>query len=659
MNHRNHSGTRLARREGRLRGGIGIEPLESRMLLAALLPAEEDGIAIERTIWRGHTVEARVDHWTGRLATTLPKAAGSGFRALESQLARRHPAWHATSLGGAAFSLVTPGASRQAVLGWASSTAAVQTLEPDFIFRTAAVPRDPLFASQWNLLNTGQYSGTAAADIRATQAWDVTTGSRSVVVAVVDSGLDVSHPDLAANIWTNPGEIAGNGLDDDHNGFVDDVHGWNFVDGTNDLTDVFGHGTHVAGIIGAGGDNGRGVAGVAWQVSLMGLKFQDARGVGSTGSMLAALNYATMMRRDHAINIVATNASWQAAGYSRVVEGVLKSQGDAGILFVAAAGNQGSDNDLTPRYPGGYRLPTVLSVAAAGPSGGLIPMSNYGRTTVDLAAPGGMIQSTFPNGGYGILSGTSMAAPHVSGVAALLAAAKPGLSAAAIRDAIVGSARSVAALAGTSVTGGMLDGRAALAWIGAGATTPPRAPPAAPPTPAPPAPFPVVDSFNQATGSLDPTRWIQSVGRIAVSKQTAVSSAPGTSLALLRGLTVADVRLQVGAIVPPIVGRSVGLVARHGGAGGDTLYLGRIVNRLGGPVAQIWVRETGTWRLLGRQSVTLRTGVLEFAVTGSRLSLRWNGRVAVEVRDATITAAGSAGVGTSGAGCRLDDFLAT
>ena len=616
-------------------------------------------MAIERTIWRGRAVEARVDHWTGRFTAALPAAAG--FRAVESQLARRHPDWHVTSLGGDAFSLVAPGSSRQAVLGWASRTAAVTTIEPDFVFRTASLPHDPLFPSQWNLLDTGQYSVTTGADIRAKDAWDITTGSRSVVVAVVDSGLDVTHPDLAANIWTNPGEIAGNGIDDDHNGFVDDVHGWNFVDGTNQLTDVFGHGTHVAGIIGAVGDNGLGVAGVAWHVSLMGLKFQDARGVGSTSTMLAALNYATMMRRDHAINVVATNNSWETtAGYSRVVEGVIKSQGDAGILFVAAAGNQGSDNDLTPRYPGGYRLPNVLCVAAAGPSGGLLSMSNYGRTTVDLAAPGGMIQSTFPGGGYGILSGTSMATPHVSGVAALLAAAKPGLTAGEIRAAIVGSVRPVPALAGTSVTGGLLDARAALAFVGVGPAIPPQPAPDVPPvTPPTPPPLPVADAFNQAAGPLDATRWVQSSGRTAVSAQTAISSSPATSLVLLRGLKVADVRLQVRVLLPPVVGRSVGLVARHGGSSGDAMILGRVVNRSSGPVAQIWARSGGTWRLLGRQAVTGRAGVLEFAVIGSRLTLRWNGQTAVDVRDTTVGGTGSAGVRTSGLGCRFDDFLAT
>jgi subtilisin family serine protease len=215
-----------------------------------------------------------------------------------------------------------------------------------------ALPNDPSFTQQWALDNIGQYGGVPGNDVHAPAAWNTTTGSRSVVVAVIDSGIDLTHPDLAANVWTNPGEIAGNGLDDDHNGFVDDVHGWNFVDNNADVTDGFGHGTHVAGIIGAVGNNGVGVAGIAWQVSLMVLRVQNNLGAGSTSAVIGALNYATMMRRDHAINVVATNNSWETStGPSVVVANAIRAQGDAGITFVAAAGNNASDNDLRHGAP--------------------------------------------------------------------------------------------------------------------------------------------------------------------------------------------------------------------------------------------------------------------------------------------------------------------
>ena len=244
-----------------------------------------------------------------------------------------------------------------------------------------AVPNDPSFGLEWNLRNTGQSGGTPGVDIAAEQAWNISVGSRSVVVAVIDSGIDLSHPDLAANLWTNPGEVAGNGIDDDRNGFVDDVHGWNFVDNNANLRDGYGHGTHVAGIIGAVGNNGVGITGVAWQVSLMVLRVQNDSGAGTTSAVIGALEYATMMRRSFGINVVVTNNSWEAAaGYSSVIEGLIRDQGAAGITFVAAAGNHGTDNDVTPRYPGNYDLPNVITVASLASAGVLAGSSDYGAT---------------------------------------------------------------------------------------------------------------------------------------------------------------------------------------------------------------------------------------------------------------------------------------
>lgn len=642
----------------------GAERLEARTLLSAV-PGPQDAGA-ESILWHGRNVEARIEHWVGRLTVAPIDAhaalpAGRSVSQLQAALTYRHPAWHATSLGGGMFSLATPGASPQTVARWATRTPAVATLEPDLVFHAASVPNDPLFASQWNLLNVGQYSGTIGNDIQAAKAWGITTGSRSVVVGVVDSGIDITHPDLAANIWTNPGEIPGNGIDDDHNGYVDDIHGWNFVDNTNNVTDVYGHGTHVAGIIGAAGDNGMGVAGIDWQVSLMALKFEDSRGIGFTSSMLAALNYATMMRRDHGINVVATNNSWEtSSGPSVVVENAIRAQGDAGITFVAAAGNNASNNDVLPRYPGSYRLPNVITVAALNTTNSLASMSNYGAASVDLAAPGSLIQSTFPGGTYGILSGTSMAAPQVTGVVALLAAAKPGITVAEVRTAILGSATPVASLAGKTVAGGRLNAGASLESLGIAPVPPaPQPPPSVtvPPAPASPS-LPFSDSFNRANGPVA-AAWLQPVGRMAISGNTAVSLSGGNAVMVLRSVVTADAHLRAWVNVRPITGMAVGLVARYGGPGDSSMYLGRLVKRPAGYAAQIWASDHGVWRLLGMRAAPGGSGLLRFDVVGDRLTLHLNGSVLLDIRNNSITRPGSVGVRTTGFGNRFDNVVAS
>jgi subtilisin family serine protease len=209
-----------------------------------------------------------------------------------------------------------------------------QLLAGDLVASSPVIPNDPSFAVEWGLHNTGQYAGTPGNDTGAAGAWQFTTGSRSVVVAVIDSGIDLTHPDLVANLWVNPGEIAGDGIDNDSNGFVDDVHGWDFVDNDAVPQDGYGHGTHVAGIIGAVGNNGVGVTGVTWQVSIMALRIQDDRGAGSTSAMLAALRYATMMRRDHGIMIVASNNSWDApAGWKSAKRGNPEKSSNGFMVF--------------------------------------------------------------------------------------------------------------------------------------------------------------------------------------------------------------------------------------------------------------------------------------------------------------------------------------
>ena len=266
-----------------------------------------------------------------------------------------------------------------------------------------AVPNDPQFPLQWNLSNSGSNGGTPHADIDALQAWNITTGSRNVVVAVIDSGVDYTDPDLAANIWTNPN--AG------RDGFSGDLHGYNFVANTGDPMDAYGHGTFVAGEIGAVGNNGTGVTGVNWNVTIMPLKFLDSTGNGYTSDAIRAINYATMERTQFGVNVRVINCSWSSGGDDPALEAAIQAAGNAGILVVAAAGNAAANNDATPQYPANSPSPNVVSVAATDSHDQLATFSDYGLT-VQLAAPGVSIYGALPGGQYGYSSGTSMAAPR-------------------------------------------------------------------------------------------------------------------------------------------------------------------------------------------------------------------------------------------------------
>ncbi|MGA2255992.1 MAG: S8 family peptidase, partial [Thermoguttaceae bacterium] len=313
----------------------------------------------------------------------------------------------------------------------------------------AAVPNDAQFSQQWALENTGQGGGTAGCDIDATQAWNITTGSKNVVVAVIDSGVDYTDPDLAANIWSNPN--AG------HDGFSGDVHGYNFVSDTGNPMDDNGHGTFVAGEIGAVGDNGLGVTGVNWNVTIIPLKFLDADGGGYTSDAIRAINYVTMERTEYGVNVRVINASWTSSLSDPGLNAAIQAAGDAGILFVAAAGNSASNNDLTPQYPASSGLANVVSVAASDSHDQLAGFSDYGANTVNLAAPGVSIYSTLPGGKFGYLSGTSMATPEVAGVAALAWAADPNATVAQVRSALLQGVTKIPALAGKVSSGGCLN----------------------------------------------------------------------------------------------------------------------------------------------------------------------------------------------------------
>ncbi len=271
----------------------------------------------------------------------------------------------------------------------------VELVSPNYIYRAFAVPNDPRFGDLWGLNNTGQTGGTPDADIDAPEAWNTTTGSSSVVIAVIDTGVDYTHEDLAANMWVNPGENCTNGIDDDGNGYVDDCYGIDTANNDSDPMDDNGHGTHVAGTIAAVGNNGVGVTGVNWSAKIMALKFLAADGSGSTAGAIECIEYAVNMKIK-GVNVVAINASWGGPNFDPLLRDAIAAAGDAGILFVAAAGNEGNDNDSTPSYPASYDLPNIISVAATDHNDQLATFSNYGATSVDLAAPGVDILSTVP-----------------------------------------------------------------------------------------------------------------------------------------------------------------------------------------------------------------------------------------------------------------------
>jgi subtilisin family serine protease/fibronectin type 3 domain-containing protein len=328
--------------------------------------------------------------------------------------------------------------------------------EPDYQVRVATIPNDSQFSDQWALDNTGQLGGTVDADIDAPEAWDLTTGTGSTVVAVIDTGVDYLHPDLAPNIWTNPGEIAGDGIDNDGNGFVDDMHGYDFFNDDADPMDDNNHGTHVAGTIGAEGDDGFGIAGINWGVQIMAVKFLGSDGSGSTSDAIAAVQYAV----DNGAHI--SNNSWGGDPYSQAMYDVIADAAGQDHIFVAAAGNGnfiglGVDNDATPFYPASYDLDNIVAVAATDRNDQIAVFSNYGLTSVDIGAPGVDILSTLPGGGHGNSSGTSMATPHVTGVLSLVRDFEPTLSPQQIIDKVLLSADPINALQGVTVTGARLN----------------------------------------------------------------------------------------------------------------------------------------------------------------------------------------------------------
>jgi hypothetical protein len=329
---------------------------------------------------------------------------------------------------------------------------AVLYAEPNYLLSVDVTPNDPRYNELWGMNNTGQTGGIADADIDADTAWNVSTGSSSVLVGVIDTGVDYNHPDLAANIWTNPGEIPGNSLDDDNNGYVDDVHGYDFVNNDGDPFDDHGHGTHCSGTIGGVGNNGVGVVGVNWDVTIMGIKFLNSGGSGTTANAVLSVQYATMMGVD------LTSNSWGGGAFSQTLYDAIAAAGAANIAFVAAAGNNGANSDTSPAYPAAYDLANIISVAATDDNDQLASFSNYGAVSVDIGAPGVDVLSTQPGNQYGLLSGTSMACPHVAGAYALvLSVSAPGIPVAQVKNILMNSADDIPALAGRCVSNGRLN----------------------------------------------------------------------------------------------------------------------------------------------------------------------------------------------------------
>jgi subtilisin family serine protease len=339
----------------------------------------------------------------------------------------------------------------------------VRYVEPNYVVTAAVTPNDPSFSQLWGMHNTGQTGGTPDADIDAPEAWNVETGSSNVVVAVTDSGVDFSHPDLAAQQWVNTGENCGSsdptivcadrtdGVDDDGNGYVDDWRGWDFVSDDNNPFDDNDHGTHVAGTIGAVGNNGVGVTGVNWNVKIMALKFLNSSGSGSTADAISATLYAANE------GAFVANNSWGGGGFSQPLLDAIEYGATRGMLFAAAAGNFSSNDDTSPYYPASYGSDVIAAVAATDHNDARSSFSNYGVTTVDLGAPGSNIYSTIPGGAYAFFNGTSMATPHVAGAAALLKAHFPSATAYGVKALLMRSVDPKASLNGITVTGGRLN----------------------------------------------------------------------------------------------------------------------------------------------------------------------------------------------------------
>lgn len=351
--------------------------------------------------------------------------------------------------------------NRKATVAKLLSNEAIQIAEPNFIYRTNRIPNDPDLGKLWGLINSGQADsnktiGIAGIDIGAEKAWDIQTGNQDLLISVIDTGVDYNHKDLKGNIWTNEVEANGTaGVDDDNNGYIDDIHGYDFVNKDGDPMDDHGHGSHCSGTIAAKGDDNQGIVGVAWNAKIMGVKFLSKDGSGSLEDAVEAIKYSTKM------GVKIMSNSWGGGGYSEIMKEAIAEANTKGIVFTAAAGNHSGNNDETPSYPANYNVPNVISVAALDNRGRLAYFSCYGRRTVHVAAPGVNVFSSLP-GGYDSWSGTSMATPHVTGVAALLLSQEPNLTPEQVRERLIKTSKPLAGVKGKAASNGLVDAYMAL-----------------------------------------------------------------------------------------------------------------------------------------------------------------------------------------------------
>jgi subtilisin family serine protease len=425
-----------------------------------------------------------------------------------------------------------------------SSEPDVEYAEPNYIVETQSAPalttpNDPMFSLLWGLENTGQNGGVPNADIEAAHAWSITTGTRSVVVGVVDTGIDYTHPDLKVNVWSAPAAFTVQFGPNDTITCAAGTHGYDAITNTCNPMDQNGHGTHVSGTIGAAGNNSAGVTGVNWAASMMGLRFMDATGKGTVANAIRVIQFAIQAKAalPNSAGVRVLSNSWGGSGNSQALLDAINQASGAGILFVAAAGNDGVSMDTAPSYPGAYRTANLISVAATDNTDSLASFSNYGSTTVDLGAPGVNIASTYPNAGYAAMSGTSMATPHVAGAAALVLAACSALDTPTLRATLVGNVDAVGSLAGKTVSGGRLNVYKALTSCATGsATLAARTPP------------PVAPGFTLSA----PPAFALTIGGASASATTTASGVGGFTSSIALSITGLPGGLSA-SITPPSV----------------------------------------------------------------------------------------------------------
>ncbi len=486
---------------------VSLEPLESRLLLDGALAGQALGEAFARVSaglttleeinlqlpegfrdslrlaeWEGRRGVAHRSHWVAdfsagrdvgtieRLQATLDASLSSPLAPVSARVVDR--------IGDGLYVVDVPQSDALTYGEIVSAFSGVEgfvSMEPDLPIWSAVTPDDPSLHKLWGLNNTGQTGGTPDADIDMPEAWDLATGDGSVVVGVIDTGIDPTHKDLAANVWQNVGEIAGNDIDDDGNGYIDDTYGWDFIDEDNVPQDGHGHGTHVSGTIGGVGDDGSGIVGVNWDVRIMGLKFLSDGGSGMTSNAIEAINYANTMRQmwldtggTKGANVRLTSNSWGGGQRSQELVDAVARSDELGMLFVVAAGNAASNNDAVDYWPANLstELDNVITVAATDHNDRLAGFSSYGAESVHLGAPGVAVYSSLPGDQYAAWSGTSMATPHVAGVAALCWSFDPNASWQDVKSAILAGVDPIDDLAETTITGGRLNAFNTLSILG-------------------------------------------------------------------------------------------------------------------------------------------------------------------------------------------------